>query len=142
MVSEIEDLKKKFIVNKKEYEKEKLPSLVEKALKYCKVDETGLITIENPNLKNTDKIKIVLIARFLANKLDQKIPSNVNVDELSASTGISDKNIIYARISELIKQKICFKNKNKSYELHPYQASILLDKVDKKYRGEQNVRKR
>lgn len=133
----IEELKKKFIVDKKEYEKEKLPCLIEKTLLFCKVDEDGIVNIENPHLKNSDKIKIVLVARFLANKLNSKIQSSVKTEELLSSTGISDKNILYARISELTKQKICFKEDN-SYEIYPYQANIVLDKIHLKYGGPKN----
>ena len=140
-MGDLENLKKKFLVNKKEYEKEKLPILIEKALRYCKVDENGLVAIENSKFKNSDKIKIILIARFLANKLDQKILANINIDEISSSSGIINKNILYARISELIKQKICFKKNNK-YEIYPYQVNLLLDKIDLKYEENKNGRKR
>lgn len=137
---ELENLKKKFLVNKGEYEKEKLPTLIEKALAYCKVDnESGTVTIENSKLKNADKIKLVLVARFLANKLDAKISASVNANELTVSTGVTDKDVVYARMSELIKQRVCFK-KNDGYELYPYQASLVLDKLSLRYNEDQNAK--
>ena len=45
----MEDLKKLFIVDQKEYEKEKIPEQIKKVLRYCKVAKEGKVIIEKNN---------------------------------------------------------------------------------------------
>ena len=46
---ELEDLKKQFIIDPEEFNKEQLPKLVERVLKHCRLDKNGRIQILNRN---------------------------------------------------------------------------------------------
>ncbi|MFA7708261.1 MAG: hypothetical protein WCX73_04895, partial [Candidatus Pacearchaeota archaeon] len=83
----MEDLKKEFIIDKDNYEKERIPELVKKILRYCKITNEGQVMFEEKDLILKDKIKLILIARFLANKLDKNIPEEVSIDEILISIG-------------------------------------------------------
>jgi len=131
-MNSIESLKKRFIVNRKEYEKERLPEYIEKILKFCKIDEDGIVHFENDKLNNTEKIKLVLLARFIANKLNGKIKTTVSLNEIAKSTSLESKRVS-ARLKEILDGNIASRLSKNSYSIYPYKIDEILDKLINKY---------
>jgi hypothetical protein len=127
----LDELKKKFIVNSEEYEKEKLPLMIETMMNFCRIDETGAPHFENSKLNNTERIVVFSIARFIANKLNPKISHDIKLDEFATSLNLP-KNVVAARITEIMAKNIIFR-KDGSYSAYPYKISHVLDKLVGKY---------
>src|SRR5690348_8878873 len=98
-----EELRRRFIVGT-DILKERLETLVTKTLSHCVVAENGTVHITSTSLGAKDKVKLVLVARFLAAQLVDDIRSEVTIDELSASTGLPD-NQIRARANDVVKER-------------------------------------
>lgn len=128
----LEELKKSFIIDRGKYEKEKLPDFIKRTLKYCKMNSEGGIHIENFSLTIRDKIAISLVARFLANKLEPTIKSEMSGEELSTILDI-EKPGIFARLKELTDIKMVTRLDKGTYEIVPYYIETLLNEMDSKY---------
>ena len=128
---ELDELKKQFLVDKDKYHEEKLPELIKRALVFCKVDKTGAVFFEKGVSTNSDKIRLVLLGRFLANKLDKAIPLIVSLEELSRFIG-ADRKVVAARIKELIDQKNIKREKKGRYSIYPYQLESVLDNLERR----------
>ena len=99
-----------------------------------RVSKEGKILLSQPSMKNTDKIGISLVARFLGNTIEKQIPSEVTTKELIEATGLPTP-ILAARLSELIKQRFVKRVKVGVYMAIPYRIEIFIDKINKKYGG-------
>jgi len=132
VLSKIQDLKKEFFISKEEFEKELLPSYIEKILKFCKIDIDGTVLFGKIKITSSDKIKIILIARFLANKLDSKVNNIVGLNEIVAITGVQ-KNIVAARLKELLDRKIIYRESTGNYSIYPHQINNILETLVRKY---------
>lgn len=128
----LEELKKAFIINKEEYEKQKLPDYIKRTLKYCKINSEGGVHIENFSLTIRDKIAISLTARFLANQLQSTINPEISGDELSTFLDV-EKPVIYARLKDLCDIKMIKRLEKGTYQIVPYYIESLLDELDAKY---------
>src|SRR5262245_12434792 len=96
-----DELRKRFIVGA-DVLRERLESLITKALGHCVVTENGTVHISSKSLGAKDKIKLVLAARSLAAQLDDNIGADVSVSDLAASTGLAE-NQIRARANDVVK---------------------------------------
>lgn len=124
----LEDLKKSFIVDEESFEENRIEELVGKINKICQVDKKGHIKFLREGLGDRDKIKYTLIARFLANKLEESIPKEVTNEELEIILNKS-KEQVRARLSDLRKEKqnsMRDINKN-THEIKPLFISKILE---------------
>ena len=101
----IEEMKQKFIVDD-DVLRSRLEVMVSKALKHCVIDRKGNVHFNDPKLRTSrEKMKLTLAARALAAQMDEKISSDISVDELIASTGLP-RDQVRARAAELVKSKL------------------------------------
>jgi len=128
----MEDLKKAFIVDEKAYEKEKIPEQIRKVLKYCKVAKDGKVLLEKNNFTIKENLRIILIARFLASKLDESIKEDINIDEIVACMGGNQKDSLVTRMKEIVDEGIAKRLANGVYVIVPFYIDTILDKFDKK----------
>jgi len=139
--SNLDELKKMFIIDRGKYEKEKLPEFIKRTLVYCKVDSEGRIYIEGFDLTIRDKIIISLIARFLANKMDPSIKSEMSGEEISTILD-ADKPVIFARLKDLSDIRVITKLDKGIYEIIPYCIEKLLNEIDNKYQSNEDSTKK
>jgi hypothetical protein len=132
----MEDLKKAFIVDEKAYEKEKIPEQIKKVLKYGKVTKEGRVLLEKNNLTIRDNLKIILIARFLASKLDESIREDITIDEIVASMGTDNKESLITRMKEIVDEGVAKRLASGVYVIVPFFVDTILDKFDKKMKNE------
>jgi hypothetical protein len=122
-----DELKNRFIVGAN-VRRDKLEELVIKALKYCVVAEDGTVHISTKGLGAKIQIKLVLAARSLAAALDDRIRSQVTVDEIEKSTGLPD-NQIRARANELVREKFATSQTKGSYAANQHKIDSFLDSL-------------
>lgn len=130
----LEELKKKFIVDKEHYEEEQLGKHVDKISKYCKTDSEGNVHIEVQNLTNKEKIKLVLVARFIANKLKSDITPEVNIKTVSDSVH-KNEHQVRARLSEIVREGFIRQKKRGVYIVMPHRIDEFLDQMDTIYKS-------
>jgi len=126
----LEELKKKFIIDQTEYEKEKVESHLEKALKYGRITTDGRVILKN-NLTNKEKVGVVLIIRYLANQLDENISKDVSVKEISNYTGIKE-NQTRARCSDLVGDGVILRVEGNVFRFYPTLIDEFLNNLDQK----------
>ena len=127
-MNSLEDLKKSFIVDEESFEEQELTELVGKINQICFLDKLGGIRFRKSGLKDADRIRYFLVARFLANKLDAKISKTVTNREIEDSLKKS-KPQVRARLSEIRKSGVMKDVDKNSHEIVPfYVHKILLEK--------------
>lgn len=142
MSEELENLEKSFILDE-DMEHENIKELIEKALKYCKIDKNGFVIIDQKTLSSLriqDKVTLVLIARHLASKLQEKLGREVSIkEEVSAqdlASMLKEKQlVINARMKELKDKKQVIPVSRGTYKIAPYGISPFLKTLEK---GEKN----
>jgi hypothetical protein len=128
----MENLKEKFIVSEEISEK-RIDEFVRRLLPFCKVTKTGGIIVEKAELTSFEKIKVSLVARYLANRLDSEIPSEVNGEELSASLMIP-KDQVMARLKEAKDEKFAFRVRKGVYAVNPLRIGVFISSLENKLR--------
>jgi hypothetical protein len=128
----MEEIKKAFIVDEKEFDNTKSEDLVRQIVDMVKVTNDGKVLFDINSMKNTDKIGLCIVARFLANKLERSIPSEVALQEIISATDLPIQ-IVNARISELIEQRFIRRVKSGTYIAIPYKIEDFIKKVEKRY---------
>lgn len=123
----IEDLKKKFIVDD-DLLKNRLETIVSKALKHCVIDQKGNVHFNDSTLRSRERMKLTLAARALAAQIDERISSDVTVDELVASTGLP-RDQVRARAAELVRAKLARSPRAGVYAALPHRVEALIDSV-------------
>ncbi len=81
---ELEELKKKFILTD-DLEKMSVESLIEKLLPFCQVEQSGFVVISEivrSKLTIREKILLTLVARFLANRLQEKSGTVTTISQI------------------------------------------------------------
>jgi len=129
----MKDIKEIFIVDEEEFNKN-FEELIGKIVDFVRISKEGKILLSQPSMKNTDKIGISIIARFLGNTIEKQIPSEVTTPELSEATGLP-QHIVSARLSELIKQRFVKRVETGVYMAIPYRIEIFVEKINKRYGG-------
>lgn len=127
----LEELKKSFIVDEENFEDKKLAELIGKINKICQVDKKGHVKFLKDNFGDKDKIKHILVARFLANKLDAEIPKEVTNEEFEKMLSKS-KEQTRARLSDVRNEKQNpMKDINKNtHEIKPLFVHRILEKEE------------
>lgn len=134
----LEDLRKKFIMDA-DAEQTNIEQLISRLSKFCKVDKNGYIFVDDKlllqKLTIRDKIMLALSARYLANRLQEKlglaptISAEVSSDELTRF--FSDKkDVIQARAKELKDDgKILSKDRG-IYSVYPFQIEDFVASIE------------
>lgn len=121
----IEEMKKKLLIDSEKYDETKLEQQITLLSKFCKVDAKGRVLFTVKGISNKDKIKLVLVARFLANKLDNKINPRVNVSEIAYMLSISEDQA-RARLSDIAKEGFATPKDRGVYLVVPYRIDDFL----------------
>ncbi len=104
-MSNLDDIRSRFLVDDSEYEDKKIAAIIELANRFIKVSKSGNVHFEQRDLTNKDKVALVFIGRFLGSRLDSDISKEVENDEVRNMTHLDVKQIS-ARISELKRERL------------------------------------
>lgn len=134
MTKELEDLEKQFILNE-DMEHEDIKDLVSRILRFCKIDSNGFVVIQKSGLIIPQKIMLILSARYLANKLQEKLGRENNISEkVSAkelSSMLKEKDpVIIARLKDLKDAKKVLSSERGVYKITPYAIKDFLKEVE------------
>ena len=128
----MEDVKKLFIVDEKEFDIKNTEKFIRKIADFVKVGKDGSIFLEIESINKTDKIQLAIVARFLANKIDKNILQEVSLPEIMQFLSLP-QNTATARISELVKGRNIRRIKVGKYVAVPHQIEKFIEKINKKY---------
>jgi len=96
---DFEKIKKEFIVNPKEYSKEKLANLMSSLLEFVRVGNKGEVVVVR-KVPSRKILKLILSARYVAHEAEDAISPDVSRTELESYSGLK-KPVFSARISEV-----------------------------------------
>lgn len=125
-MTSLEELKKSFIKEEDSFEEKELIELLSKINKICQLDKKGYVSFIKRDLTDKEKILFILIARFLANKLENTIPKEVTNEELLKMLKKS-KSQIRARVSDLRKEDKIKDIGRNIHEIKPIQIHKILE---------------
>ncbi|HUS49381.1 MAG TPA: hypothetical protein VMZ91_04410 [Candidatus Paceibacterota bacterium] len=134
MTKELEDLEKQFILNE-DMELEDIKGFVARILKFCKIDSKVFVIIQRSKLRIVDKLLLILSARYLANKLQQKLGKEpgiaeiVNIKDL-ASMMKEKETVIIARLKDLKDGKKVISQERGVYKVAPYAIKDFLTELE------------
>jgi hypothetical protein len=124
----MEELKKKFIVSEN-LDEEKLKNYIERLLPFCKLSPDGNILVDNRVSTSLKKMKIALVGRFLANRLEPTISAEMTSEEFSAILNIP-KDQVYARLKDLRKERFVTVLEKKKYRVQPTEIGKFLNELE------------
>jgi hypothetical protein len=128
----LKELKSKFIIYQGQFEEERTPMLIEKVLKFVRVSKDGKVIFQTRGaLNNINQVKLVLVARFLANKLEPSISSEVSVNEIVDFTGIEIKQVS-ARLSTFVNERFAIRSERGVFSVAPFFVEVFLNEIDKR----------
>lgn len=129
-MTSLEELERQFILEE-DMEHEDINNLISRMLKFCKIDKKGYVIIYNKKLIIRDKILLVLSARYLANKLQEKlgkeitIMASINAKELAKMLR-EKENAIRARFKDLKEEGKIVTLKRGVYKITPHSIEDFL----------------
>jgi hypothetical protein len=136
MTDKLEDLEKQFISDG-DMEQEEISKLITKTLTFARIDKNGFVSLLNPlKIKIADKIMLVLISRYLANKLQTKLGKEVSINENMKIDDLANnlrekRAVIIARIKDLKDNNLISSDKEGIYRIQPHAISPFLDRLNK-----------
>jgi len=134
-LKKLQELEKGLIVQDN-IEVEDYMDSIKRVSKYAKVDNFGYVDIDDKISKKLiikDKIILILIVRYLANKLQEKLKREITISQETSPNEIarfsnSKKSVIMARAKELKDtRKIIVGKKKGQYSISPNYIRIFLD---------------
>ncbi len=135
MTKDLEELEARFIL-KEDVEHEDIKTLVDRVMKFCKIDSNGYVLISAKGKTTiSDRILLVLTARYLANRLQHKLGKKTTIvqegtnKELAKMLG-EKESVIKARIKELKDEKKVIPVKKGVYRIAPYAIEGFLTKLE------------
>jgi hypothetical protein len=126
---EMNKIKSEFIVDQDSYNETSIPEQVKTLLKFVRVGNEGKVFIQSRDLSPDNRLKITLVARFLANKLQTDINSKLTVEELSEYVQL-DKAQVRARMSTIVKEKFAVRAERGLFSVLPFQIKAFLEELD------------
>ena len=140
-MDDLEELKNKWIIDEKSFDEKKIAQYVKRLMRYCKITKTGEVDLTGLGDKFTlkDKIKLALVARFIASKLDESIKPFLSAREIS-NFFMVDKIQVSARLKEIKDEKLSIREKKGTYRVIPTKIEKILKELESKY-GEKDDRK-
>lgn len=127
----MEEIKKKFIVQQN-LEQKRIVEYTERLLPFCTITENGEVLITKKELKTLEKVKVALIARYLANRLESKISNEVSPDELALYLDVP-KDQINARLKDARDDKFANTSDKGLSSVNPLRIGSFLEELEKKY---------
>ena len=99
--------------------------MISRILKFCKIDKNGYVVIYDKNLKLIDKILLILSARYLGNRLQQKLNRDISINDQVNNKEISnmlrEKDLVVnARLKDLKDERKVIPVRRGVYKIAPY----------------------
>ncbi|RLI82989.1 hypothetical protein DRP07_04215 [Archaeoglobales archaeon] len=131
---DIEELKNKWIIDEKVFDERKIAQYVNRLMKYCRITKAGEIDLTEVGEKFTlkDKIKLALVARFIASKLEESISPSLSAQEIS-NFFVADKMQVSARLKEIKDERLSIREKKGTYRVIPTKIEKILKELESKY---------
>jgi hypothetical protein len=107
---------------------ERLSKLIESLLRYCVVSKTGKVEVRSLDLSGRQLVKLVLVARLVAHKLDESVCDEVNADELAENTGLP-KNQASARAKECVDERFAERSARGNYRALARKVDAFLNEL-------------
>ena len=134
----MEELKKKFIVEEK-LDGKRVASYIERILPFCKISKDGLVIIDEKGIVTLQQVQLALVARFLANYLDQNISATVSNKELSTSLNLPEDQIA-ARLKELRDARFALSEGKGMHQVNPLQIEEFIQELEMWKKGEEKAK--
>ncbi len=126
---ELDDLRKDFIVDHKEYDEVNTKEMLKKVTKHAKVSKEGKVFLLSKDAIAEKRLKMILVARFLANKLHAEISPQVSVEELAEYASLEKKQTA-ARMAEIVKDNFAKRDSKGVFSVMPFQIERFLSGYD------------
>lgn len=125
----LDDLRKAFLVDE-DLDEERLAALIKKLLPICVVDKKGVVQIKRSGLPGRALVKIVLLARLVAHKLDESIPDELDAEALAVNTRMP-KNQAAARAKEAVDEAFAERTTRGNYRACMWKVDEFLEELAK-----------
>lgn len=134
MAKELENLEKEFILNE-DMEHDDIKDLISRILEFCKIDNNGFVVIRRPGLTMQQRIMLLLSARYLANKLQQKLnrdsPINESCTTMEIANMLKEKDtVVRVRVKELKDAKKVLSPKRGVFKIAPFEIEDFLTDLE------------
>src|SRR3989344_4887075 len=124
----MKDIKSQFIVSA-EVSAQRIEELAKRALTYGRITEAGLVVIDDKSLTQDDKLRLALVIRFIASKLDDSISPTLRPLEL-VDVLHERLEAVGSRLSKLAKNGFAKRVEHGQYSVLPYRIEVFLDGLD------------
>jgi len=135
MTEHLEELERSFIMDQSA-EHNDLPGLIRQLQVFCKIDRNGHVLIEDnaKKLAIRDRIMLVLSARHLASRLQEKLKKDITIPEEVHSSIIANilkenPAVVAARLKDLKDEHNVIAIKRGTYKIAPYKIQAFLAAV-------------
>lgn len=125
---ELEDLKIQFIVNGNEINKEILKKHVKTILDFCKLTSEGKVILRKTKLTQKNQIGIIIMARYLENKMNENIKETISPGELADLTSIA-RNNVRSLVGTLADERFVTRVEEGIYRFNPTQIELFFEKI-------------
>ena len=103
-------------------------------LEFCKIDNNGYVVIRRPGLTMHQRILLVLSARYLANKLQQKLNRDSPIEESCTTMEIANMlkgkdTVVRVRLKELKDDKKVLSPTRGVFKIAPYEIEDFLTEL-------------
>ena len=108
-------------------------ALIERASTFVEVNEKGEVFIEFPKCTDLEKVKLVLSARFLGNKLCEEMSPIVTSKEVARYTELEPK-VARARLADTVESKFAERVDRGTYKVQSFaKIKSFIDELEAKY---------
>jgi hypothetical protein len=121
-------IKERFIVSD-EIEQKILEKFIERLLAFCKVTESGRVIVERTDITNENKIRLAIVARYLASRIETQISPRITSKELSDYL-LMPQNQVNSRLKELKDKKIINFVERGVYEADPTKIESFIKELE------------
>jgi hypothetical protein len=130
MAKDLEELEKAFIMSE-DMEHDEIKDLIERILDICKIDNKGYVVIRKPSMTMQERIMIVLAARYLASRLQQKLKRDSPIQESCTTMEIANMlkekdTVVRVRLKELKDDKKVLSPRRGVFRIAPYEIEDFL----------------
>ena len=128
--TKLDELRKKFIIDEAEYNKQFLERHIEKTLNYAVLTQDGKVLIKDEEIIDMNKVGLAILTRYLGNKINEVIDENLNIKEIAEYCRL-ENNTVRAYLSKLVKDRYIIRVKSGMYRMNPAKIDDFLSNFDK-----------
>lgn len=132
-----EDIKDLFIIDEDIYQK-RTDEYIKRLIKYCTITKKGEVNIVNNKFSTSEKVKVSLVARYLANQKEPSIVAELNAEELSIFLMIP-RDQITARLNELKRERYANCIAKGVYKVNVSRIDDILNELENKKQKEKST---